>query len=73
MGISTQSLQLTHGTLTADTRIVSRRAARRSALTRGLVDVWQHIDERKMIERDFMTLDKAVADWCVVEQVSFAI
>ena len=63
MGISTQSLQLTHGTLTADTRIVSRRAARRSALTRGLVDVWQHIDERKMIERDFMTLDKAVADW----------
>ena len=52
---------------------MSRRAARRGALTRGLVDVWQHIDERKMIERDFMTLDKAVADWCVVEQVSFAL
>jgi hypothetical protein len=23
------------------------------------------MDERKMIERDFMTLDKAVADWYV--------
>jgi hypothetical protein len=73
MGISTQSLQLTHGTVTADTRIVSRRSAGRGALTRGLVDVWQHIDERKMIERDFMTLDKAIADWYVVEQVSFAL
>jgi hypothetical protein len=49
MDISTQSLQLTHGTVTADTRIVSGRAARRGALTRGLVNVLQHIDERKMI------------------------